>query len=91
MEPSKRRFATRQTETTEAGIRTFWFSQLYISLGDIANDGSVTVRIFWKPWVTFIWLGAVVMAAGGLLSLSDRRFRVGVPKAARRREVVAAE
>jgi cytochrome c-type biogenesis protein CcmF len=41
--------------------------------------------------VTFIWLGAVVMAAGGLLSLSDRRFRVGVPKAARRREVVAAE
>jgi cytochrome c-type biogenesis protein CcmF len=91
MEPSKRRFATRQTETTEAGIRTFWFSQLYISLGDIANDGSVTVRIFWKPWVTFIWLGAVVMAAGGLLSLSDRRFRVGVPKTARRREVVAAE
>jgi cytochrome c-type biogenesis protein CcmF len=91
MEPSKRRFATRQTETTEAGIRTFGFSQLYISLGDIAADGSVTVRIFWKPWVTFTWLGAVLMALGGLLSLSDRRFRVGVPKSARRREVVAAE
>jgi cytochrome c-type biogenesis protein CcmF len=91
VEPSKRRFATRQTETTEAGIRTFGFSQLYISLGDITADGSVTVRIFWKPWVTLIWLGAVVMAAGGLLSLSDRRFRVGVPKSARQREMAAAE
>ncbi|HVY20493.1 MAG TPA: heme lyase CcmF/NrfE family subunit [Bauldia sp.] len=91
VEPAKRRYATRQTETTEAGIRTFGFSQLYVSLGDIAADGSVTVRIFWKPWVTFIWLGAIVMAAGGLLSLSDRRLRVGAPKRAARREVVAAE
>ncbi len=92
LEPSKRRFATRQTETTEAGIRTFGFSQLYLSLGDIATDGSsVTVRIFWKPWVTLIWLGAIVMAAGGLLSLSDRRLRVGAPVKAARRVQVPAE
>jgi cytochrome c-type biogenesis protein CcmF len=91
VEPAKRRYATRQTETTEAGIRTFGFSQLYVSLGDIAADGSVTVRIFWKPWVTLIWLGAIVMAAGGLLSLSDRRLRVGVPKRAARRVEAPAE
>ncbi len=81
LEPAKRQFATRQTETTEAGIRTFGFSQLYISLGDIAADNSVTVRIFWKPLVTLIWLGAIVMAAGGLLSLSDRRLRGGCAEA----------
>jgi cytochrome c-type biogenesis protein CcmF len=91
VEPAKRRYATRQTETTEAGIRTFGFSQLYVSLGDIAADGSVTVRIFWKPWVTLIWLGAIVMAVGGLLSLSDRRLRVGVPKRAARRVEAPAE
>ncbi|MEJ0012359.1 MAG: heme lyase CcmF/NrfE family subunit [Bauldia sp.] len=90
LEPAKRRFATRQTETTEAGIRTFGFSQLYVSLGDIV-DNAVTVRVFWKPLVTLIWLGAIVMAAGGLLSLSDRRLRVGAPKQAARRQMAAAE
>ena len=45
--------------------RTFGFSQLYLSLGDIAADGTTTVRVFWKPLVTLIWLGAIVMALGG--------------------------
>ncbi len=91
MEPSKRRFASRGTDTTEAAIHTFGFSQLYISLGDIAADGTVTVRLYWKPLVTLIWLGALVMAAGGLLSLSDRRLRVGAPRPARRAEPAPAE
>jgi cytochrome c-type biogenesis protein CcmF len=85
MEPSKRQFDVRQTSTTEAAIRTSGFSQLYLSLGDIAADGTTTVRVFWKPLVTWIWLGAIVMAFGGLLSLSDRRLRVGAPRPARRR------
>jgi cytochrome c-type biogenesis protein CcmF len=90
MEPSKREFAARRTETTEAAIATFWLSQLYISLGDIGSDGT-TVRIYWKPLVTLIWLGAIVMALGGLLSLSDRRLRVGAPRPARRAAAVPAE
>ena len=86
MEPSKRRLRRRaRPSTTEAAIKTFGFSQLYISLGDIAADGTTTVRIYWKPLVTLIWLGAIVMALGGLLSLSDRRLRVGAPRPARRR------
>ncbi len=91
MEPSKRRFAARATSTTEAAIRTFGFSQLYLSLGDIAADGTTTVRVFWKPLVTLIWLGPIVMALGGLLSLSDRRLRVGAPRPATTRQTVAAE
>ena len=79
-----RRSPRAQTTTTEAAIATFGFSQLYVSLGDIAADGTTTVRIYWKPLVTLIWLGAVVMALGGLLSLSDRRLRVGAPRPARR-------
>jgi cytochrome c-type biogenesis protein CcmF len=91
MAPSKRRFNARATETTEAAIETFGLSQLYVSLGDIDNDGSVTVRIYWKPLVTLIWIGPVIMAFGGLISLSDRRLRVGAPKPARRAAVAPAE
>jgi cytochrome c-type biogenesis protein CcmF len=85
MTPTKRSFAERQTTTTEVALKTTAFSQLYISLGDIAADGTATVRLYWKPLVTLIWLGAVIMALGGLLSLSDRRLRVGAPHPGRQR------
>jgi cytochrome c-type biogenesis protein CcmF len=91
LQPSKREFAARQMTTTEAAIGTFGFSQLYVSLGDIGADGATTVRIYWKPFVTLIWLGAIVMALGGLVSLSDRRLRVGAPRPARRAIAAPAE
>jgi len=91
MEPAKRSFAVRQTTTSESALANFWPSELYISLGDIGDDGATTVRVYWKPLVTLIWLGAVVMALGGLLSLSDRRLRVGAPRPARAPLVAAAE
>ncbi|HWA17876.1 MAG TPA: cytochrome c-type biogenesis CcmF C-terminal domain-containing protein, partial [Devosia sp.] len=67
--------------TTEAAIETYAFSQLYLQLGDAVADGYV-VRIWYKPWITLIWLGAVVMALAGFLSLTDRRLRVGIPRRA---------
>jgi cytochrome c-type biogenesis protein CcmF len=70
--------------TTEAALMTRGFSQLYLSLGDTHPDGSVAVRLYHKPLVLLIWLGAVVMVIGGAFSLSDRRLRVGAPKPARR-------
>jgi cytochrome c-type biogenesis protein CcmF len=82
MEPSKRSFTTRATTTTEAALMTRGLSQLYLSLGDVNDDGSVSVRLYRKPMVLLIWLGAVVMALGGALSLSDRRLRIGAPKPA---------
>ena len=65
--------------TTEAGIRTLGLSQLYVSLGDQTPNGKIVVRIWWKPMVTLIWLGALVMMVGGTVSLLDRRLRVGAP------------
>jgi cytochrome c-type biogenesis protein CcmF len=82
---SKRFYKARQMPTTEAGIYTRHFSQVYVSLGDKGTDGSVVVRVWWKPLVTLIWFGAVFMALGALISLSDRRLRVGAPKASARK------
>jgi cytochrome c-type biogenesis protein CcmF len=84
---AKRVFPVRQTTTTESGIRTLGLSQLYISLGDETAGGGVVARIWWKPLVTLIWGGALVMMAGGAMSLADRRLRVGAP--ARRRKPAA--
>jgi cytochrome c-type biogenesis protein CcmF len=86
MTPERRFYSARGTITTEARMHNFWFSQLYISPGDAVDATTLTVRIFWKPLVLLIWLGAVVMVAGGVMSLSDRRLRVGAPRASRRRQ-----
>ncbi|QKC84712.1 heme lyase CcmF/NrfE family subunit [Mesorhizobium sp. NZP2077] len=85
---AKRFFPVRQTTTTESGIKTLGFSQLYISLGDENKDGSVVVRLWWKPLVTLIWGGGLVMMAGAAMSLMDRRLRVGAPS--RRRKQASA-
>ncbi|CDX55739.1 heme lyase, CcmF subunit [Mesorhizobium plurifarium] len=85
---AKRFYPARQMVTTESGIRTLGLSQLYLSLGDENNDGSVVVRLWWKPLVTLIWGGGLVMMAGAAMSLLDRRLRVGAP--ARRRKPAAA-
>ncbi|MDO3432467.1 heme lyase CcmF/NrfE family subunit [Rhizobium sp. CBN3] len=77
---AKRLYTARQMPTTEAGILTFGLSQLYVSLGDATKDGGIVVRIWWKPFILCIWGGALIMAAGGLVSLSDRRLRVGAPR-----------
>jgi cytochrome c-type biogenesis protein CcmF len=86
---AKRLYQARQTTTTEAGIMTVGFSQLYVSMGDEAKDGSVVVRAWWKPLVTLIWLGGLVMMAGAAMSLLDRRLRVGAP--ARRKRAATAK
>ena len=85
---AKRFFPVRQTTTTESGIKTLGLSQLYLSLGDEAKDGSVVVRLWWKPLVTLIWGGGLVMMAGAAMSLMDRRLRVGAPS--RRRKQASA-
>jgi cytochrome c-type biogenesis protein CcmF len=85
LEPSKRNFASRQTTTTEAALMARGVSQLYLSIGEVREDGSVVVRFLFKPLVLLIWIGCVVMAIGGAFSLSDRRLRVGAPKPARAR------
>jgi cytochrome c-type biogenesis protein CcmF len=86
--PARRKFAVREMTTSEAGLATLHFGQIYTSIGDPAPDGAVPARLYWKPLVTLIWLGGVAMALGGAFSLADRRLRFGV--AVRARAAVAA-
>jgi cytochrome c-type biogenesis protein CcmF len=83
--PSKRIYDAPRQATTEAAIHVALSGDLYAVLGDEMTDGSgFVVRLYFNPLVRLIWLGALVMALGGALSLSDRRLRVGAPRRARR-------
>jgi cytochrome c-type biogenesis protein CcmF len=82
MTPERRIYTASGTPTTEAAIETYGFSQLYLQLGEPGANGSQVVRAWYKPYVTLIWLGAIVMAFAGFLSLTDRRLRVGAPRRA---------
>jgi cytochrome c-type biogenesis protein CcmF len=84
VESMKRIYITRNNmPTTEAGIATFGVSQIYVSLGEPQADGGMGVRLYFKPLVLLIWLGALVMAFGAGLSLTDRRYRVGAATGAK--------
>ena len=76
--PQKRIYEVQQSPMTEAGIDAGWRHDLFVALGEPLGDGSWSVRIQVKPLVRFIWLGALIMALGGLLAISDRRYR-GAP------------
>lgn len=85
LEPSRRQFTARAMTTSQAGIVTLSFGQLYAVIAE-EKSGAVDARLYWKPLVSLIWLGSLVMALGGALSLSDRRLRLGVARQARRRK-----
>lgn len=86
-DPSKRFFKTRQMATSQAGIVTLNLGQVYVAVAEQSPDGAFDARMYWKPFVSLIWLGALVMSFGGALSLADRRLRVGV---ARRAKILAS-
>jgi cytochrome c-type biogenesis protein CcmF len=75
MFPQKRLYTVQQMAMTEAAINTGLTRDLYISLGEPLNDGSWVVRVYLKPFVDWIWGGAFLMALGGILAVSDRRYR----------------
>jgi cytochrome c-type biogenesis protein CcmF len=88
--PSKRLYDAPRQPTTEAAIHASWRGDLYVVLGDALADGAFVVRAYFNPLVRLIWLGALVMAVGGVLSLLDRRLRVGAPRRSARRETAPA-
>ncbi|MGJ4918677.1 heme lyase CcmF/NrfE family subunit [Bradyrhizobium sp. HKCCYLRH2060] len=82
---SERRFyPVRQQQTTAAGIRTNLIWNVYVTLGDPDDKGAWAVRCYYHPLVPLVWIGALMMACGGFVSLADRRFRVGAPRRAMR-------
>ena len=88
--PEKRLYDVQRSETTEAAIHTTGLADLYVVIGDPDGRGGWTVRIFHEPLVPWIWTGVLIMVAGGILSLSDRRLRVGAPIRRRKAAPVAA-
>lgn len=89
IEPSKRSFQARRMSRTEAGISTMGLGQIYVALGDQVEGGAIDARLYWKPLVTLIWIGALIMSLGGAVSLADRRLRIGVGRRAPRRQQIA--
>jgi cytochrome c-type biogenesis protein CcmF len=74
--PQKRQYLVQKNWMTEAGIHVNWNKDLFIALGDQLGNDAWSVRIQYKPMIRFIWLGAIVMALGGLIAVTDRRYRM---------------
>ncbi len=78
MQPEKRLYKVQQMPMTEAAIDPGLTRDLYVSLGEMIDERTWTVRIYLKPFVDWIWGGALLMALGGLAAVSDRRYRLAL-------------
>ncbi|MFQ5659667.1 MAG: heme lyase CcmF/NrfE family subunit [Gammaproteobacteria bacterium] len=74
----KRIYPVRNMPMTEAGIDPGLFRDLYVSLGEPLDNGDWSIRLYYRPFVRWIWLGAILMALGGFLAALDRRYRISV-------------
>ena len=80
MHPEKRTYNASGMAMTEAAIDTGIFRDLYVALGEPLGDGSWVVRVYHKPFVDWVWFGCLLMAFGGALAVSDKRYRIKVRK-----------
>jgi len=76
LRPEKRVYRVQTSPMTEAGISVGWTRDLFVALGDDLGNGAWSVRIQYKPLIRNIWLGALLMALGGLVATTDRRYRM---------------
>jgi len=76
LRPQKRTYLVQQSPMTEAGIDAGWNRDLFVALGDPLGNDAWSVRLQYKPLIRFIWLGALIMALGGIIAASDRRYRL---------------
>jgi len=80
LEPEDRVYAQPLMNTTEAAIHPLFSGDLYAVIGENAGGNKWSIRLYFKPFISGLWLGAMLMVLGGLISLSDRRQRIGAPK-----------
>ncbi|SFW15727.1 heme lyase CcmF/NrfE family subunit [Nitrosovibrio sp. Nv17] len=80
LEPEKRTYTASGMAMTEAAIDTGILRDLYVALGEPLENGAWIVRVYHKPFVDWIWFGCMLMAFGGMLAVSDRRYRLAVRK-----------
>jgi cytochrome c-type biogenesis protein CcmF len=78
--PEKRQFQPGRQVTSEVGLHQFLSGDLYVVMGEGRSDGGRSVRIYFNPLASLIWIGALIMFIGGAVSLTDRRYRIGVPR-----------
>jgi cytochrome c-type biogenesis protein CcmF len=86
--PEKRQYTMPPRPTTTAAIQTHWHGDLYAVIGEADGKGGYVTRLYYNPLMAWMWAGALIMVVGGLVSLTDRRHRIGAP--ARRAAAVAA-
>jgi cytochrome c-type biogenesis protein CcmF len=91
LHPEKRLYTVQQMPMTEAGIDAGFTRDLYVALGEPLDNGAWAVRVHIKPFVRWIWLGALMMGLGGVLAASDRRYRVKVKTRVRETLGLAAQ
>jgi cytochrome c-type biogenesis protein CcmF len=82
LRPQKRHFWVQQSDNSQAAISVNWARDLFVAMGNPLGDDAWSMRIQYKPLVRYVWLGAMVMALGGLLAATDRRYRAKVPATA---------
>lgn len=76
LKPQKRIYNVRNMPMTEAGIDAGFMRDIYVALGEPLGDGSWSMRIYYKPFIRWVWLGPILMGIGGLLAASDKRYRM---------------
>jgi cytochrome c-type biogenesis protein CcmF len=76
LKPERRAYRVQTMGMTEAGIDGGLFRDIYVALGDPLDDGAWAIRVHYKPFVRWIWLGAIFMALGGVFAMLDKRYRV---------------
>lgn len=90
LHPEKRVYPVQAMPTTEAAIQNGVFRDIYLVIGDAQAGGGWAVRSYIKPFASWIWLGAALMALGGLISLTDRRYRVAAGATSNSRRLARA-
>jgi len=83
LHPELRAYQQPPQQTTFTSIHTTFFADLYAAIGEAQGaEGAIVTRFYYQPLVPFLWYGVLLMAFGGLISLTDRRHRVGAPQRA---------
>lgn len=78
--PESRTYISSPMTTTEGAVETTLTGDLFIVIGDAQSQGSWGLRVYYKPMQVWLWIGAAIMVLGGIISLSDRRYRIGSPQ-----------
>jgi len=88
----KRNYPVRQMPTTEAAIHTLFTGDLYAVIGDPdGSDGGFVTRLYFNPLIAWMWVGSLIMAFGAVVSISDRRYRIGAPAKRKIKDAAAAK